>query len=128
MRSAKLPISRSACLMIRPGLSPTSFLESPIAGETFDLCSCSLSDATQKREGELWVSEKIELWVKEKKNEEGEVTKKNGLERDQVVMEQYRSCGLHEVFHFTELPLSLSLRNRKQHFLVSGFHHSHNPN
>ena len=102
-----------------------SFLESPIIGEASNLWSCFLSDATQKREGEHWVSEKRELWVKEKKNEEGEVTEKNGLERDQVVMGQYRSCGLHEVFHFKELPLSLSLRNRKHHFLVFGFHHSH---
>ena len=93
------------------------------AGEASDLWSCSLSNATQKREGELWVKEK------KKKNEEGEVTEKNRLERDQVVMGQYRSCGLNEVFHFTELPLSLSLRKRKQHFLISGFHHSHsNPN
>ena len=52
---------------IRPGLNLMSFLESPIAGEASDLWSCSLSDATQKREGELWVSEKRELWVKEKK-------------------------------------------------------------
>ena len=77
--------------MIWPGLSPTSFLESPIADEASDLWSYSFSDATQKREGEHWVSEKRELWVKEKKNEEGEVTEKNGLERDQVVMGQYRS-------------------------------------
>ena len=41
----------------------------------------SLSNATQKRERELWVSEKRELWVKGKKNEEGEETEKNG-ERD----------------------------------------------
>ena len=27
---AKLPISRSACLTIPPGLSPSSFLESPV--------------------------------------------------------------------------------------------------
>ncbi|KAJ6886524.1 WRKY transcription factor 20 isoform X1 [Populus alba x Populus x berolinensis] len=30
MSPAKLPISRSACIMISPGLSPTSFLESPV--------------------------------------------------------------------------------------------------
>ena len=54
-----------------------------------------------------------EEWVEKKKNQE------------RVVMGQYRSCGLHEVFHFTKSPLSLSLRNRKQHFLVSSFHHSH---
>ena len=67
MRLVKLPISRFACLMIWLGLSPTLFLESPIANETSDLWSYSLSNATQKREGELWVSEKRELWVKEKK-------------------------------------------------------------
>ena len=59
--------------MIRPGLSPTSFLKSPIDGEASNLWSCSLFDATQKREGELW--------IKEEKNEKGEVTE-NGLERD----------------------------------------------
>ncbi|KAG5235235.1 WRKY drought-induced family protein [Salix suchowensis] len=30
MSPAKLPISRSSCIMISPGLSPTSFLESPV--------------------------------------------------------------------------------------------------
>jgi hypothetical protein len=30
MSPAKLPISRSACITIPPGLSPTSFLESPV--------------------------------------------------------------------------------------------------
>ena len=58
-----------------------SFLESPIVVEACNLWSCFLSDATQKREVELWVSKKRELWVKEKKNEEGKVTK-NRLERD----------------------------------------------
>nr|POE68114.1 hypothetical protein CFP56_19767 [Quercus suber] len=32
-----LMISRSTCLTIRLGLSPTLFLESPIASEAFDL-------------------------------------------------------------------------------------------
>lgn len=30
MSPAKLPISRSPCLTIPPGLTPTSFLESPV--------------------------------------------------------------------------------------------------
>lgn len=30
MSPAKLPISRSPCITIPPGLSPTSFLESPV--------------------------------------------------------------------------------------------------
>jgi len=30
MSPAKLPISRSPCVTIPPGLSPTSFLESPV--------------------------------------------------------------------------------------------------
>ena len=37
LRPTYLTISRSACLTIRPRLSPTSFLESPIANETSDL-------------------------------------------------------------------------------------------
>ena len=58
-------------------------VQADVVGEASNLkvWSCSLSDATKKRERELWVSEERELWVKEKKNEEGEDTEKN-QERD----------------------------------------------
>ena len=73
-----LTISRSACLTIRPALSPTSFRESHVAGKASNHRESSVRFGSA-----LSLSEKRELWVKEKKkNEEGEVTEKNGLERD----------------------------------------------
>ena len=43
MSPAKLPISRSTCLTIPPGLSPTSFLESPVLLSNMKVWSLSLS-------------------------------------------------------------------------------------
>ena len=43
MSPVKLPISRSTCLKISPGLSPTSFLKSPILLSNIKVWSCSLS-------------------------------------------------------------------------------------
>ena len=42
MSPAKLPISRSTCLTIPPGLSPTSFLESPVLLSNMKVWSLSL--------------------------------------------------------------------------------------
>ena len=80
-----------------------SFLESPIVVEACNLWSCFLSDATQKREGEHWVSEKRELWVKENKNEEGEETEKNRLEREMLLDGTSHTGGLHEVKNSTQI-------------------------
>lgn len=38
MSPAKLPISRSTCISIPPGLSPTSFLESPVLLSNIKVC------------------------------------------------------------------------------------------
>ena len=43
MSPVKLPISRSTCLKISPGLSPTSFLKSPVLLSNIKVWSCSLS-------------------------------------------------------------------------------------
>ncbi|KAI4306184.1 hypothetical protein L6164_029483 [Bauhinia variegata] len=42
MSPAKLPISRSPCITIPPGLSPTSFLESPVLLSNMKVSSASL--------------------------------------------------------------------------------------
>ena len=52
------------------------------------------------------VSEKRELWVKENKNEEGEETEKNRLERETLLDGTSHMGGLHKVNNFMELPLS----------------------
>ena len=49
MSSAKLPISRSMCLIIPPGLSQTSFLKSPALLSNMKVWSCSLSLMPHKK-------------------------------------------------------------------------------
>ena len=56
--------------------------------------------------GAMKGSEKRELWVKENKNEEGEETEKNRLERETLLDGTSHTGRLHEVNNFTELPLS----------------------
>ena len=57
-----LTISRSACLTIRPALSPTSFRKSHVAGKASNHRESSVRFGSA-----LSLSEKRELWVKEKK-------------------------------------------------------------
>ena len=56
--------------------------------------------------GAMKGSEKRVLWVKENKNEEGEKTEKNQLERETLLDGTSHMGGLHDVNNFTELPLS----------------------
>ena len=49
MSPAKLPISRSTCLTIPFGLSPTLFLESPVLLSNVKIWSCSLSLMPHKK-------------------------------------------------------------------------------
>ena len=48
MSLVNLSILRSTCLTIPRGLSPMSFLKSPVLLSNMKVWSCSLSDATQK--------------------------------------------------------------------------------
>ena len=60
----------------------------------------------------LSLSEKRKLWVKEKKNEEGEVTEKNGLERD-VTKRDKSHGGSHSLLNFTKMPVKLNSQKLK---------------
>ena len=51
--------------------------------------------------GAMKGSEKRELWVKENKNEEGEETEKNWLERETLLDGTSQTGRLHEVNNFT---------------------------
>ena len=53
--------------------------------------------------GAMKGSEKRELWVKENKNEEGEETKKNRLEREMLLDGTSHTGGLHEVKNSTQI-------------------------
>ena len=113
LRSTCLTILRSVCLTIRPGLSSTSFLESTVTGKASDLkvWSCSLSNATQKRERELWVSEKRELWVKEKKMKKEKRQRRTGKET--LLDGTSHTGGFHSLLNFIKMPLKLNSQKLK---------------